>query len=502
METSVLSRRYLSPLDTTIEFTCPFTTSPTLASPAQYHGTRSLSQSPPILSNRLLFPKIPLPSTSYNSTDSAFPSDSCDPSIPLRSPSLLTSLFIRQSHSSCSTSSNSFPITPTKGTQSPCGKPILRRPDRECTSASTSASEDGGVSGKMFDTAIGLGLSSTDGDRLPRRQSCLTFAVKCPSITSTNTNTNPNTTASESGFSPLSPITRNGGRTLSKSPARLPRCLPRWRAEGVTVEEEDDDDEDPNPSPLYEEATDSEDEGYEEDEEGGFTSDEDLQATFTIPSVRSPWAKASRWRKGVVNDGGGGESPTSTPRRRTHDIKEIHLNHLEHLSTSPSDYEETTNNVELVNQARKISIMTTKCAERCSRHRSPPPTHRSLSTAPTCPPAARSPSAAELCRRRESTLPVPSPTQPSRGWRSDDAGLFPPPSSMAVDLAASRKASLPSPSAPTRSILRRPSTANEQPPSSTSLRSPIPRQLQRRRSAPANAQMDIQCANGQMFLGH
>lgn len=349
-------------------FSCPFTHSPTAATPS----------SPPTSSRRMAFPKIPIPPSSC-STDSEILSDG--DYYRSTSPSLISSLFSRNPSSSCSTSSQATPVTPTGS-----HKPILRRPD--CASASTSASED---CGRIFGERNGLGLSSMTSDApiLSRKRSTLTFAVKC-------------STTSDSGQSPTSCF--RPCRNFAKSPARLPA----WRDSVEEDEDEEDEDDDDLEmfedlrSPVFDEESDPEDEGYEEDEEGGFTDDEDLVGTLTGQLGRL-WVPSARWKATQVD----------VPRRRsTYD------------ASAPTSDDGCP---VLKERGRKISIVTSK-TDRCPRHVSPPPSRASSpppSTKSSCPPAARSPSAIGLCRRRETRLyPEPSVSGPeTRGWRSDNGAL-------------------------------------------------------------------------------
>lgn len=419
---------------------CKFTDSPAVSSALFSQRPQFAPCSPPS-PNRLVFEKVSIPSSSNNSTDSEFQSDHCVSDSRALSPSLLSDMFTRQASSSCSASSHATPLTPA--TSSACGKPILRRPTQS-NSASTSASEDGGF--RSANAGYGFSSTTCSEDQRPygalsRKKSTLTFAVKCPTALVT----------SDSGHSPVSsfcrPFPSNRAKLFSKSPA----CdSSQWLQKDLDDDEEDenveeDEDEDEeydftrHSSPLQEEASESDDEGYEEDEEGGFTDDEDLVGTFTAPSSRSPWVPSSRWSRDHQ------PSPrfTSSPRRATDSMAD---------SAYTSDEGHNDGPVGMANRGRKVSIALESCIERCSRHRSPPPKTRSLSpghAAPFCPPAARSPSAMEMCRKRESSKEVF--TGKVGGWKSDDCGLFGP---------GDRKASLPVSSvvAPTRSILVRSST--------------------------------------------
>jgi len=166
---------------------------------------------------------------------------------------------------------------------------------------------------------------------------------------------------------------------------------------------DDDDDEDDEDeadyrsgefSPLFEEESDD-DEGYQEDSEGGFSSDEECVGTFTdLPRI---WVPSARWKAATQN----------TPRRRGDSRSASFTN------TCTSD----DGSVVYRPRGRKIMIATNK-PDRCSRHVSPPPSRAGSPTRQAaCPPAARSPSAIGLCRRRETAEQADK--TPLAGWRSD-----------------------------------------------------------------------------------
>lgn len=201
-------------------FSCPSTSSPITPS------------SPAIGVQPLMFPKLPVSSTA--STDSeAHSSDWGFESCTGRSPSLLTCLFqsqstsksqpqSRQSSSSCSASPRT-PVLP---------EPILRR---------DTVSDD---SGKLFSHEAGE-IGHDAPTHMNRKKSCLKFTVApCPP---------------HSGPSPKSSYTA----TIRSTPRHS-----SWREE---------EEYQPQLTVLESE---SDDEGYEEDEEGGFTSDEDDTGTF------------------------------------------------------------------------------------------------------------------------------------------------------------------------------------------------------------------------------
>ncbi|CAK9780260.1 unnamed protein product [Cutaneotrichosporon oleaginosum] len=193
---------------------------------------------------------------------------------------------------------------------------------------------------------------------LARRRSCLKFAVTPRPLQLPNRS-----------------ISATSSRRASGASSRLtsPRCA-------TPALEEDDEDEPATP------AFDSDDAGYQEDSEDGFTSDED--GPPLVPQAQWPPA----WGKQ-------GATPAPAPilwtaARRAADLAE------------PS-----TDDCEPVPRRARVRIRdedtSTRARGRCSRHRSPPPSHIEELTAP---PAARSPSAADLCRRRSG----------APGWRSDD----------------------------------------------------------------------------------
>lgn len=147
-------------------------------------------------------------------------------------------------------------------------------------------------------------------------------------------------------------------------------------------DEDEYDDEDLATPGFYSDS----DNGYQEDSEDGFTDDDE------------PFLPPAHW---------GQRRPSWTPYR------------------APSAPILQTAKPE---SRGRIRIDDDRSAIKCSRHRSPPPEAR-VRVRDAAPPAARSPSAYELCRRRGSTgqrpflgYSGPRPEKPqSRGWRSDDA---------------------------------------------------------------------------------
>lgn len=379
----------------------PLMYAPTLSPRDSSHGTRACAPSRSNLDGieALTFDKQPVsksrnPSV-VNSTDSELLSDlpsDCFTSANLsRSPSLLTSLFITQSRSQASRQTSSAtsselptPVTPDEylsatGSVVAGGcKPILRR----CTaSASTSASEDCGL-GPVFRLTSTVGGNAIAPERhLQRKKSCIQFAMAKPTMS-----------GCPRPLSRSPSCSRSGDRIM-----RSPSPISIW-------------DNIPTPLPVDIEEEDSDDGGYVEDEEGGFTSDEDELGTFAGPSTYA-------WRR-------------SAPRRGASEDPVASASHIPRGSRSRSLDDETTDDnmsphppLRVFSRGRKVSIAA-NCAERCSRHISPPPPEFGVDVLDDAPPAARSPSAAELCRRRASGAtrrPLPdAAAHRLRGWRSDD----------------------------------------------------------------------------------
>lgn len=434
------------------------------------------------------------PESDVQSTGNGY--GSTNPSLPRlpRSPSLLSSLFASQPpsgasstttsrHNStsagCSTALNTpfSPLSPVSShpypvVQSQTGpavlpahvafacastakdcKPILRRTGGVSTdasvmsgSASTSASEDNGPGGRRgyrSASATGLGLSGTASEhpsvsaaavasdcvsdaavtteRTGEKKCSLKFAVK-PCFPQGSFSRSSSTGCYDAYRSAL----QNGAgpsrryRSRSPDPSRIEECewedirTPGLDADGLEALEGMDGDS-------------SDDEGYEEDEEGGFTSDEDELGAFAAQARlrsgagglgRFAWATRRGHGNGLVPDAhgagaGAGSIGLATPRRRT----------------AIETYCTTDDNAPEPIRGRKISIAA-RTTDKCSRHLSPPPRSPSPEYAP---PAARSPSARELCMRRARVMsdqadePVSNATRVTgRGWRSDgvDGGMF------------------------------------------------------------------------------
>ena len=482
--------------DHNLPYHYPFTTSPEIHSD---HFTSGIMD----------FPKVPLGSSpplsepigdfleepgreSVSSPDSRAGSTSRRPHT---SPSLLSCLFSRQSSFGATSSSAQSqgvltPATPSIPLPTPCGKPILKNSDS--TSAGSSASDDGHVKGfHALLPALGLGFSPTmgpttvevksakeveEGDKVMKRKSCLTFSVRSPPQHSP---------AMTSVTSPRSLRSPHSSHASSFRPSTVPHVdlnSALFRPDGDEdeeeeceedndnegeEEEEDQDDEDEQVRermkrfiPYYDPNradAESDDEGYQEDEEGGFTSDEDLtnsvftrrssQHTDADPQFRFPQPAYTFPARGPVGD----HSEYSSA--------------LMSASTSTSD-DGYSHPLRPGTRGRSISIVdavkTGQCLERCSRHRSPPPSKSSRSTSSECPPAASSPSAAGLYRRRSSAAAALEGSTPRslafchddlprsrgdggdkstvrlKGWKSDDAGF-----SLSQSIRQGRKGSLP-----------------------------------------------------------
>ncbi|KAK8853467.1 hypothetical protein IAR55_004174 [Kwoniella newhampshirensis] len=523
-------------------FASPLSThgSHTPSPPTKSRGSPSFSASPNLSSTyfeTLSFAKVPVgvpPLTTATSTTVSTDSEagcisSSDwavdhgPRSGAQSPSLITCLFqsqsqpsrSRQTSSNCSSATSPNPTlsTPTCKTVS---KPILRRG----TTASTSASED--CREQVFSAGFGLGISKASdlvpstrigGDGRPidsssngpikKRPSVLTFAVN-PCLPSPRAGPSSRSRSRSTSVSPMSSYRRSSGRS-SPPPLRMPTWGATHTEEGEEVEDEDEEEFVESPLPIPGHESDS-DEGYHEDEEDGYTSEEEMadavDTTFT-PGVnlkhRPSWTSKT-WDISAFPN----VPPAPQRRSRTVDAYPTSTDDYEQLyATGPGNGD---GNASIAPgpypyRGRKTSISIVAAAKpsssRCTRHRSPPPPIR-LSVE-RAPPAARSPSAAELCRRRgslaDSTPDVCNGGQGSRyrqqgkGWKSDDSAFFHSfasasafgpgrrPSAPACDTtfhlpsasrnrnAPPRKASLPTPSLSSgkghcRSILRSHSTAS------------------------------------------
>lgn len=365
------------------------------------------------------------------STDSEAFSDSNDHhSVLSRSPSLLTSLIQSQSRRSMSGSVSAGPSTcasPSALSPQATGngsqynsfsrasgishsRPILRR-----ASSGASGAEDShrpsNASSKAHALALEAVLESVrerERDSSParasvsRRRSCLKFAVTCPQK-------------------------KPAADTTLSSVASSRRTPPKFASPRIA-------------SPVPDVATpefdsESDDAGYQEDSEDGFEDseeddddedDDDECLTLAAQSRRawcpmwSPFADAQP------------PAPilTTTPKRRQVSLVATHVQH----DASTTDDNADVIEVVPINPARKIRIRIRddeREVKSCTRHCSPPPAKILAGSCRPAPPAARSPSAAELCRRRsgadctprERREHSPSPLR-KQGWRSDDSVLL------------------------------------------------------------------------------
>ncbi|WWC72265.1 uncharacterized protein I206_106227 [Kwoniella pini CBS 10737] len=417
------------PLDETVELKHAGSSQP---------SSRYNSIPPSPVFETLSFSKVPIPSSTTASTDSeAFSSDWAGPSeskrSSIQSPSLISCLFQSTSIVAKDTVNGNRKCSFNQGRSSSGeggNKPILRR-DTASMSISTSASEDN-FSSNGFGLGINkLNLEENDDRKAPalrKRPSILTFAVSSPRA-------GPSRPPSRSASTSCSP-------TSSYACTRLPRspCVrPNWGKIRGQVEKEikEDDDEDKDqddddeedeeedymidsPLPIPGQESDEEDQGYvEDDEEDGFTSDEDdnainhgadrIFANSTVGDKAGPsgW-NSIEWNKDYL----------ATPKRRSNIIP------------SQPNYMTSTDDCfdQPIMRGRKTSIAinenTKPSSNRCTRHRSPPPPIKLKSSSIQVPPAARSPSAFDLCRRRGSGS-VEVTTTTKKGWKSDDYGFLP-----------------------------------------------------------------------------
>lgn len=435
-----------------------------MPNPSQQPLTPSLPASP--VFEMLTFEKIPIvPSSTAVSTDSEAISSSdwglgMDSSRSgAQSPSLITCLFQSQSissrpskqFSSTSTSTSPYPTPTTPKRFHTASKPILRRD----TTTSTSASEDGRehysyaqAHAQAQAQGYGLGLSIAKfadttapvPGQLKKRPSALTFAISA---------VQPRPSASRStSVSPMSSYTGAAVQGRMSPPLRIPT----WSPTDECDDEEQEFVDSPLPIPGHE--SDS-DEGYQEDEEGGFTSDEELGETSNHQYQQSlrprpSWA-SSAWTSAYLHSHSHSHSnrraatmdnaPSSAFANSMDGIDPV--SRSSSVGVSPQTYN-TTMNSPFRGRKTSISIVASSkpSTSRCSRHRSPPPPLPCDLPTPA-PPAASSPSAIGLCRRRGSLAPAqsmagrqqqhtqagpnrpPLPLSSQRGWRSDDSAFFP-----------------------------------------------------------------------------
>ncbi|WVQ83699.1 hypothetical protein IAT38_005843 [Cryptococcus sp. DSM 104549] len=405
-----------------------------------------------------------------------------------QSPSLITTLFQTQKSngsssagrsrqtSACSTGSTyPTPITPvTSGNGGCAGKPILRR-DTFSTSGEEAFFPDGyglgitrGSAQQQAAAGAGAGVTSTGATGVKKRPSVLTFAVN-PCLPSPRSRADSSAAASASVSARSRSRSRSSTSSLMSSQSQLPthphthRPSPpprtsSWgssRSPGGSDEydsEDDDEDEEDqengnsfmeSPIPIPGHESDS-DEGYHEDEEDGFTSDEEDVLprgaggcvgldTFALgpngSAVRRhplSWGD-SQWT--VVGVSHPSSAAAATPKRRTRTIAYEDEDEDNAYPYPPSTTDDgAARPFPPTRKNSSIHILADKPSNpRCTRHRSPPPPIRTKNlTLVEAPPAARSPSAAELCRRRgsASASATVGMGRTARGWKSDDPSLF------------------------------------------------------------------------------
>jgi len=273
----------------------------------------------------------------------------------------------------------------TRGT----ARPILRR---ESTTASSDCADEPAEQ------------QHTDDARptIRHRRSCLKFAVTPRPLQLQPT---------QSRGGPTSP------RLLFDSPATSRRSSKQSEPDELKEEDEEDDNQDAEDDDELQVTTpgfgsdfgeSDSDAGYREDSEDGFTSDEEDNMSLGESS--------RRWRPHLARWTAPPPPILSTSRRRVQ------------MAECPS----TTDDGEPGRARTRIRIHDDEerhYARKPTRHRSPPPQIRSAmeNARPARPPAARSPSAAEFCRRRTGVARSPCPTSMfrrpppvTRGWKSDD----------------------------------------------------------------------------------
>ncbi|RXK36556.1 hypothetical protein M231_06166 [Tremella mesenterica] len=415
--------------------TTPLTISPSLTrSPTSlsFHMSTSTSDD----QDQLVFPKLPIPTcpSTVNSTDSECFSDI---ETRIQSPSLLTYLF----HSNSNSQSNSLsPITqPSSSSRSdsndtnlsPTTKPILRR-SAETSPGGTSLSDDYGLqTGLIYKPSFGFSQLSdnphTSFNTLdhsiqlesvkPKRTCTLKFAVKSPPRDS---------------ISPTKLMRKTSSMGMARSP------MPRWPAR---KEQESDE------------------EGYQEDSEGGFTSDENDEKPKSLTTSKI-WLKGkSLWPGHYIpsdSDVPNNITSKSPPRNILNSTLQRpggSVGLKKSYSTADVFRNVTLETPSSNGRGRRVSIAAGQCkvSSKCSRHISPPPkldsplpspssypepeptpvvlsenhstrkpsklgraAHLTVNVVGLVPPAARSPSAFELCRRRDSGIGHISADEPCR----------------------------------------------------------------------------------------
>ena len=419
---------------------------PYCTSPASYEPTESLS-----------FPKMPVASCSstVNSTDSECLSDL---ESRIQSPSLLSCLFAAQTPvvvlggeqtRSSSSSYQPTPISPSHTGGGAAGaKPILRRDTGNMSDDPHLAFRAALMNGFNTAAAGAAPFSGQESEATSpkstvsgvKRSCTLKFAVRPPSRTDS--------------ISPSKDRKASAGRQdkdkMWMTPAR--------------VEKESDD------------------EGYQEDSEGGFTSDEDAEVGLGLISPRRDWRRGKALWPGARTQTNHSASASAFASRHPADRS---IKRVESSIFYVTEPDEPSARVPTAgpSRGRSVSIAAGACktVTKCSRHLSPPPRPRSPSPLRNgvaranslrvqvdgyAPPAARSPSAFELCRRRGSGQPriladaqcrtFDLKSRSSIGWKSDDSAfLARPTTSPRRDMM--RKASLP------ESVLPGASTSTGQP---------------------------------------
>lgn len=458
----------------------PISTDAHSSSPHRTHLSISTQLSPKSIQtypDTLKFPKCAIQSSNPSTDTEAssdygvdlFPGHARRAQVVSPSPSLLTHmLHHNQCHSTAqahahamssaatSRSSSTSQPTPLTPTMSACGKPILRRD----TSAPTSASEDNGLGLKGLGMALTSCVGQQQAGEQPKRACSLKFAVRSPP-----SSTQP---LSDSGYS----------NAISSESAKKSRFRP---TKGFYPGH---DDEDAGSSvghhshhhlaaTLEQDEDEDEDEGYQEDSEGGFTSEEE-DDYFTAPT-----RGRRSFQQWTQNTSFAPYSPG--PRRRvTHSADQAVIYTSTNEDCPPPPVTR--------GPGRKVSIADVRMKfDHCSRHLSPPPRELGLSPeleiAPAPPPAS-SPSARDLCRRRESSCNTSTTSAgPSRRGAVDTRPRV-------VKTAQSDDAQAQG-SARCRSILKRECSNDRRPMSPV-----LTFAGERRSSEPPQCRVETRCASG------
>ncbi|RSH86383.1 uncharacterized protein EHS24_004633 [Apiotrichum porosum] len=351
-----------------------------------------------------------------------------------RSPSLLTSLIQAQgrltkskTHSPCTTTPPARPMPCSSQFASlprpPRAQPILRRCS---TSGAERLSGLSGASGPSGDEGVKHTetVTSLASVSIRHRRSCLKFAVTPRPLQlaagssqqqqqqqlSTATACRPHLSVATPQTPGAGPSTRpriNRVPSYRRSPPPAQSTGTSYDEETYAVAEEEEGDEE-----VDEEVTtpgfgsDADSAGYEEDSEDGFTSDDE----DTVLSLAGRWHHRPAFAPSFATP-----TPILAPAARR--------------AALPDCPATTTDDGAAIEIRRPPRIRIAAAGQEkyaCPRHRSPPPTSVLEAHGPRpAPPAARSPSAAELCRRRTGIArppPPPSfrPGTVCRGWKSDD----------------------------------------------------------------------------------